>query len=194
MNSDPAFRAACALIQSFESCRLSPHLDTVASGPNRAIYDIGWGSLTMPDGSSVTVTSGMISQTQADQMLADHVAAVLASVRAMVHAQVTDHQLAALTSLAYNVGTSALRGSTLLRDLNMGRLEDAAVGFMSFVYAGRPPHFIQGLFNRRQEEKALFQLDVPGPTVARPAAATASSSPSTADDLNAAELRRIKGT
>lgn len=175
--TDSALSMAIGMIQSFESCKLAPHLDTVASSATHKVYDIGWGSCVMPDGAPVHGGCSAVSQADADAMLAGHVAAVLQSVRAMVRPPLEDHQAAALTSLAYNIGTAALRSSTLINVLNQRRFKDAAARFCDFVYAGRPLKIVPGLVTRRTLEMHAFT----------------SVAPKTADDLNNAELKRITG-
>jgi lysozyme len=72
-----------------------------------------------------------------------------------------DHSAAAVLSLAYNVGTSAVCGSTLIRQINAG--QPPAVYCQQFdrwVYAGGkdcrdPRNNCRGIAKRRTEEKAL---------------------------------------
>lgn len=63
------------------------------------------------------------------------------------------NQLAAATSLAYNIGASAYCGSTVARRFNAGDLRGGCDGFRSWVMAGGKR--VQGLVNRREAERKL---------------------------------------
>ena len=62
-------------------------------------------------------------------------------------------QLAAATSLAYNIGADAYCRSTVARRFNAGDLRGACNGFGAWVYAGGER--VQGLVNRRADETKL---------------------------------------
>ena len=72
----------------------------------------------------------------------------------MVQVPLTNNQAAALTSFAFNEGTAALRNSHLMLELNAGNTQTAADCFGQWVYAGGK--YVQGLANRRDQERALF--------------------------------------
>lgn len=65
------------------------------------------------------------------------------------------YQIAALVSLAYNIGTGALSNSTLLRKLNAGDEQGASQQFDVWVNAGGKR--MVGLVMRRAAERALFE-------------------------------------
>ena len=75
-------------------------------------------------------------------------------VASMVKVVVSDNQFAALVSFAFNVGTTALKNSTLLKKLNAGDYAGAANEFAKWNKAGGK--ILKGLTNRRTTEKALF--------------------------------------
>lgn len=62
-------------------------------------------------------------------------------------------QLAAATSLAYNIGADAYCRSTVARRFNAGDLRGACNAFGAWVYAGG--RRVQGLVNRRADETKL---------------------------------------
>jgi lysozyme len=62
-------------------------------------------------------------------------------------------QLAAATSLTYNIGQAAYCRSTVARKFNAGDLRGACEAFGAWVYAGGKR--VQGLANRRAEEARL---------------------------------------
>jgi lysozyme len=64
------------------------------------------------------------------------------------------NQFSALVSFAFNVGTSALAKSTLLRYLNKGKYFEAALQFRRWTRGGNV--ILPGLVRRREAEKNLF--------------------------------------
>jgi GH24 family phage-related lysozyme (muramidase) len=78
-----------------------------------------------------------------------------ASVEAMIKVQVTDNQFGAIVSLAFNVGTGAIRASSLLKKLNRGDpLDEVAQEFLKWNKAGGIVY--KGLTRRRVAEMKLF--------------------------------------
>ena len=75
-------------------------------------------------------------------------------VNKLVTVLITDNQFDALVSFSYNVGTGNLKRSTLLRKLNMGDYFGAADEFPKWRKANGV--ILQGLVNRRADERALF--------------------------------------
>jgi lysozyme len=76
------------------------------------------------------------------------------SVSTMVTGPVNQNQFDALISFAYNLGLGALHGSTLLRLVNQGDMEDAANEFPKWDHAGGVA--VAGLTRRRLAEQQLF--------------------------------------
>lgn len=76
-------------------------------------------------------------------------------VMSKIKVAVTDNQLLALSSFAYNVGENAFSNSTLLRLLNNGTNKDIVANqFNLWVNAGGKVN--KGLVGRRSAEKILF--------------------------------------
>lgn len=146
--TDAALAIAVPLIARFEGFRSDPYQDSAG------VWTYGFGFTVEPSGHHVTATTAPVTQTEAYARLSDMVARVLVLVRGMVHVPISDHQAAALTSLSYNVGTNALRNSTLLKHLNAREFAEAADAFMAWVYAGGAPS--DGLRTRRASERAVF--------------------------------------
>jgi len=67
----------------------------------------------------------------------------------------TDYQLAAVTSLAFNVGPRAVCGSTLQRKANAGDWKGACAEIGRWVYAGGKK--VRGLVRRREAERAMCE-------------------------------------
>lgn len=95
-----------------------------------------------------------ITHAQAMQHLSEDLATAERGVEAAVRVPLTQNQFDALVSLAFNIGVSALQGSTLVRLLNMGDYAGAAGQFVRWNRAGG--RVMQGLTNRRMDERDLF--------------------------------------
>jgi lysozyme len=137
-------------IASWESFQARAYLDTKAR-PMR--WTVGFGQ-TGPD-----VLPGTIwTREKAEARLEHFVAALQDVLRAALSVPVTDNQLLALTSLAYNVGSHSVTGSHLFAKLNAGDYAGAAAEFENgWDTAGGV--FVQGLKNRRMAEQALFNKE-----------------------------------
>lgn len=70
-----------------------------------------------------------------------------------VYDALPSHRHAALVSLAYNVGPAAVCRSSVVRDLNRGRVAAACDDFLKFDRGGG--RVIRGLVNRRKAERQL---------------------------------------
>jgi GH24 family phage-related lysozyme (muramidase) len=130
------------LIKDFEGCLLTA-------------YDDGVGILTIGYGHTQGVSWGQtITQTQAEELLAQDLKYFEQSVANLVKVTLTDNQFAALVSLAFNIGTGAFAHSTLLRLLNQNQYQAAADQFLRWVNGGGKE--IAGLVRRRKAERDLF--------------------------------------
>lgn len=100
------------------------------------------------------------SNAECDEMLAGSLHAYAVSVLAR-NPELKGHpnQLAAATSLAYNVGVVAYRRSTVARRFTEGRWREACDAFLRFSYAGGRQ--VKGLLNRRKHERAICLKDLP---------------------------------
>lgn len=63
------------------------------------------------------------------------------------------NQLAAATSLSYNIGLTAYRRSTVAKRFSAGQWKAACDGFLAWAYAGGKQ--VKGLVNRRRAERAI---------------------------------------
>ncbi|MGY4397320.1 lysozyme [Sphingomonas sp. UYAg733] len=142
--------AACArLIKGFEQCRLTAYLPTPDDVPT-----IGWGT-TGPG-----IRLGLVwTQAQADTAFAADLDRFGGAVAALLGTAgqspwTTPGQYDAIVSLAYNIGTTALRNSTLLRLHLAGRYAEAADQFPRWnKQAGK---VLNGLTRRRAVERAMY--------------------------------------
>ena len=140
MNISPA---GVDLIKSFENCRL------VAYPDQGGVYTCGWGAT----GSGV-VAGTVWTQEQADNRLQSDLSYFEDCVNDCVRVMLTQGQFDALTDFAYNEGCGALKGSTLLRLLNDGQIDQAAEQFLRWQYADGK--LDPGLERRRLAEQAMF--------------------------------------
>ena len=134
--------AALEIIKRNEGCVLHTYLCPAG------VPTIGYGH-TGPD-----VKPGMeINQAFADALLVRDIQAFEDGVRAAV-APCTENQIGAMVSLAYNIGLTAFRRSTVLRKHNSQSFREAADAFLMWNQAaGRE---MTGLTRRRHEERALY--------------------------------------
>ena len=78
-----------------------------------------------------------------------------ADVRRLVKVRLAPWQFDALVSFTYNCGAGALSSSTLLKKVNAGDFEGAALEFHKWNKAGGK--VMNGLVRRRASESLLFQ-------------------------------------
>lgn len=132
------------LVKRWEGLRLVAYLCPAG------VWTVGYGE-TGPD-----VCQGVKwTQEQAERRLRARLAGFQREVAANVRAPVSPQQMAALVSLAYNIGSAAFGKSTLLRLLNAGRYDEAAAQFGRWNKAGG--RTLAGLTKRRADERALFE-------------------------------------
>lgn len=148
-----AFALAMHLIKEFEGCRLTAYH---GQGDPEGLYTIGYGMTTIygrPVKPGETIT-----QADADRMLGVAVAARMQAVDALVKPDLTDHQLAALTSFTYNEGVPAFSTSAMRRDINAGDFHAAGEEFDRWVYAhpNGKAVILAGLVHRRKAEEEVF--------------------------------------
>lgn len=136
-------RAGLPIIKEFEGCKLVAYQDIVG------VWTIGYGE-------TLNVHQGMvITQAQADQMVETRYDWFESKVQALLKVEVTENELGALTSFAYNLGVGSLANSTLLRLLNADTPHSVvAEQFAQWNKAGGQP--VAGLTRRRAAEAALF--------------------------------------
>lgn len=131
----------------FENCELVAYPDPGSA--DGLPWTVGWGSTGVGIGPGTVWT-----QTQADNRFVDDLQRFEGSVAAIVHVPLSQGQFDALVSFAYNLGVTALMGSTLLRMLNGLDYKGAADQFVRWNKNNGKP--MRGLTRRRAAEAALF--------------------------------------
>ena len=137
------------LIKKFEGCSLKPYRCPAG------IPTIGFGSTYHIDGSKVRMTDKPISEKEAEELLKDTLVQFEEGVSKMVTSKITQNQFNALVSFAYNLGLGSLRGSTLLKKVNINQ-NDPTISdeFMKWIFAGKKQ--LKGLILRRTEESNIY--------------------------------------
>lgn len=135
------------LIKNSEGCELLSYTDLAG------VWTIGYGYTGMVYGRKIG--QGMtITQEQADALLLQTVEYVSHHVAMLLTVTASQGQFDALVDFAYNVGLQALTNSTLLKLLNNGCTEMAALEFKKWDHVkGKKIH---GLTIRRSKEFELF--------------------------------------
>ncbi|WP_441366611.1 lysozyme [Acinetobacter lwoffii] len=135
------------LICNFEGLRLKAYDDGVG------VWTIGFGTTKYPNG--IRVKKGdTCTLDQAKAYMQNDLKSFEQTVNNTVKVPLNQNQFDALVSLAYNIGSTAFKNSTLVRQLNEGNSKAAANQFNVWVNAGGKR--MQGLVNRRAAERTLF--------------------------------------
>ena len=135
------------LIKQFEGFSASPYPDVAK------IATIGYGTTKYPSGQPVRLSDAKCTKEQAETWLQNALESFISDLNRLIKVQVAQSQFDALCSLIYNIGTSNFSTSTLLKKLNK---QDPSVAdeFLRWNIAGGK--IVEGLTNRRKQERALF--------------------------------------
>lgn len=140
--------AGIRLVKDFEGCRTEAYQDIVG------VWTIGYGHTEgVKEGDTITLN-------KAHSLLVEELESYAEDVRAYCTNQPNDNELAAMTSLAYNVGITGFRKSTVLKCHNKGDKDAAARAFAMWNKAGGK--VVKGLSRRRAAEAALYLTPVGG--------------------------------
>ena len=140
--------AGINLICSFEGLKLKAYDDGVG------VWTIGFGTTIYPNG--IKVKKGdTCTEAQAKAYMAHDLKKFELAVNNGVTVPINQNQFDALVSLAYNIGTNALKNSTLVKKLNAKDYKGASAQFVVWNKGGGK--VMQGLMNRRAVERKLFE-------------------------------------
>ena len=140
--------AGVSLIKTFEGFRANPYRCPAG------IPTIGYGATFYPDGRKVSLNDPAITEARATELLRNMLDGFERGVLRQVAVPLAQHEFDALVSFAYNVGTEALAGSTLLKRLNANDKKGAADQFLRWNRADGS--VMSGLTRRREAERAMF--------------------------------------
>jgi lysozyme len=137
------------LIKKYEGFRSKPYLCPAG------VCTIGFGSTYYEDGTKVKLTDPPITEDRATKLLVALLVSFEKAVDSYMRDDITQHQFDALVAFAYNVGTNALKNSSLLRKVNANpnnpTIKDE---FLKWVHGGGK--VLPGLVKRRQDEATLY--------------------------------------
>lgn len=137
------------LIKKYEGFRTNPYKCPAG------VPTIGYGATYYPDGKRVKMTDPPVTEKQATEMLKTMLIGFEKAVDTYCIDTINQNQFDALVSFAYNVGTNALKNSTLLKKLNVNANDPTIKDeFMKWVKAGGKT--LKGLVTRRAEEAEIY--------------------------------------
>jgi lysozyme len=140
---------AAKIIADFEGLKLKAYQDSAG------IWTIGYGNTRNPYTGLPIKKGDTITKKEALDWLNFTTAGVQTQVKKFIKVPVNDRQLAALTSLAYNIGNGAFSRSTLLRLLNSGADKETVAA--QFIRWNKVKGIVvPGLTRRRKLEADLF--------------------------------------
>ena len=146
----PVPKLAVDLIKEFEGFKGYAYIDTDGTPV------IGYG-LSKVAGIPVQI-GDRISPSQADVALDAHLREIDRELNKLVKVELSDRQLSALASIAFNVGVGAIEDSTLVRKINAEDYAGAANEFLRWDKANLGGQLVQmpGLTRRRAAEREMF--------------------------------------
>ena len=142
-------KAGMDLITKWEGLKLSPYLCSAK------VPTIGYGSTRYENGQRVQMTDKAITKERAIELFKNTLIQFERDVDAFTTDKVNQNQFNALVSFAYNLGSTALRNSTLLKKVNTNPNDKTIENeFNKWVNAGG--RRLQGLVNRRADEVKMY--------------------------------------
>ena len=143
-----AVELAAGLCRRFEGFFPRPYLCPAG------VPTIGFGTTRYEDGARVTLADAPVTAERAEQLLRYELERVcVPAVARLCPGADTAGRQAALIDFAYNLGTGALRASTLRRRVNAGDWDAVPSELAKWVYGGGRK--LKGLVLRRNAEAGL---------------------------------------
>lgn len=141
--------AGLNLIIKYEGFSSKPYLCS-ASVPT-----IGFGTTRYNDNTKVTLQDKPITKEQALELMKSQLSTYELAVDAMTTDKVNQNQFNSLVSFAYNLGTQALKGSSLLKRVNANTWDTKIdAEFQKWVFAAGKK--LKGLMKRRADESKMY--------------------------------------
>jgi len=137
------------LITSFEGLSLVPYVCPAG------VITIGAGTTRYYNGVKVSMSDLPITREKAIEYLMHDLHTFELAVDAMAVDTVTQNQFNALVSFAYNLGSTALKGSTLLKKVNTNP-NDPTIAQEFLRWNRAAGKVLKGLTRRREAESALY--------------------------------------
>ena len=139
-------KAGIDLIKRFEGCILETYADATGT------LTIGYGTTAAAEVGLIPRWGLRITEREAESYLMVTLSKFEDKIR--FGRAPNENQKAAMLSLAYNIGPGAFQKSTVLRNFNAGKFQEAADAFRMWNKAGGK--VLPGLVERREAERALF--------------------------------------
>ena len=137
------------LIKQFEGLSLTPY---VCAG---GINTIGYGNTYYTNGKKVTLQDKPITKEQAEELLKFSLSTYEKAVDSFCRDDISQSQFDALVSFAYNLGSKALQGSTLIKKVNANP-KDVTIADEFLKWNKANGRVLAGLTKRRQAEANLY--------------------------------------
>lgn len=144
----PVPAATAAFTANFEGFSSTPYQD---SG---GVWTYLFGSTRDVDGKPVTASTPPGTRALGLQLMQRDLAGADSAINADVHVSLTGAEREALTDFIYNCGIGNFSSSTLLRDVNAGRMDEASAEFLRWDQVKGT--VLVGLLKRRQAERTEF--------------------------------------
>jgi GH24 family phage-related lysozyme (muramidase) len=133
----------------------APSYSAVKDGKKKdgtQLYSIGLGHQIQPN--ELDLMTAILNDDQVLEIFKKDIEKIRSSMNRVIKVPINKNQQLALLSLRYNIGGPAFDRSTLLRRLNEGNFNGAAMLFAEWRLSEGKIN--QGLVNRRERERQLF--------------------------------------
>ena len=137
-----------ALIKKFEGCRLKAYKCPAN------VWTIGYGNTFYEDGMKVK-EGDVITQQRAEEMAKFIIDQFAVSIAPFIQKTLTKNQFSACVSLAYNIGTSGFKRSSVFKKLNINP-NDPTIADSFKLWNKGGGKVLAGLVKRREAEIQLY--------------------------------------
>lgn len=137
-----------ALIKKFEGCRLKAYKCPAN------VWTIGYGNTFYENGMKVK-EGDVITQERADELAKFIIDQFAVTIEPFIQKPLTDNQFSACVSLAYNIGTSGFKRSSVFKKLNINP-NDPTIADSFKLWNKGGGKVLAGLVKRREAEIELY--------------------------------------
>jgi lysozyme len=137
-----------ALIKKFEGCRLKAYKCPAN------VWTIGYGNTFYENGDKVK-EGDVITQQRAEELAKFIIDQFAVSLSPFIKQPLTENQFSACVSLAYNIGTSGFKRSSVFKKLNINP-NDATISDSFRLWNKGGGKVLKGLVTRREAEIQLY--------------------------------------
>jgi lysozyme len=137
-----------ALIKKFEGCRLKAYKCPAN------VWTIGFGNTFYENGMKVK-EGDVITQQRAEELAKFIIDQFAVTIEPFIQKPLNDNQFSACVSLAYNIGTSGFKRSSVFKKLNINP-NDPTIADSFKLWNKGGGKVLAGLVNRREAEIALY--------------------------------------